>query len=107
LNRERSEIHAAKLTITGRVQGVGFRAWYCDQIVSHTQLQGYVRNLPTGEVEVLVIGIPNELDFATEVAQEGPPASKVESVNIETEIQSMKSIEELKQSFNRFSIHYS
>jgi acylphosphatase len=39
----------------GRVQGVGFR-YTAQQLASEFSVDGYVRNLPTGDVEVLAGG---------------------------------------------------
>ncbi|MEM4554403.1 MAG: acylphosphatase [Candidatus Anstonellaceae archaeon] len=40
---------------SGRVQGVGFRAYVC-KIANSLQLVGYAKNLPDGTVEILVEG---------------------------------------------------
>ncbi|MEM4348266.1 MAG: acylphosphatase [Candidatus Anstonellaceae archaeon] len=40
---------------SGRVQGVGFRAYVCG-IANSLQLVGYAKNLPDGTVEILVEG---------------------------------------------------
>lgn len=53
----------------GRVQGVGFRATTA-YIARHHQVQGSVRNLPDGRVEVDVQGEPPVVDaFLAEVAR--------------------------------------
>jgi acylphosphatase len=46
---------------TGRVQGVGFRMTAV-QFARGTALSGTVRNLPSGEVELIAQGPPAELD---------------------------------------------
>ena len=46
---------AIKLIIQGKVQGVGYRRWFAQQALE-LELKGYVKNLPTGEVEALVAG---------------------------------------------------
>jgi acylphosphatase len=40
----------------GRVQGVGFRATTLDLATAHPAVRGYVRNLPSGAVEVVAAG---------------------------------------------------
>lgn len=40
----------------GHVQGVGFRATALDIASRHVQVRGYVRNLPSGSVEVVAAG---------------------------------------------------
>jgi acylphosphatase len=44
----------------GRVQGVGFRAQVHD-IAKHYHVSGYVRNLDSGDVELVAEGQANEL----------------------------------------------
>ena len=43
--------------ITGRVQGVGYRAWVDHQARNHN-LEGWVRNRRDGSVEALFAGPP-------------------------------------------------
>ena len=45
----------------GRVQGVGFRAT-TQGIATHHTVTGYVRNLPDGQVEVMVAGEAAEVE---------------------------------------------
>lgn len=45
----------------GRVQGVGFRATTCE-MATRFQVGGFVRNQADGTVEVVVDGLPDELD---------------------------------------------
>jgi acylphosphatase len=54
---------------TGRVQGVGFR-YATRSIARRYDVAGYVRNLPTGGVELVAEGAPHELDsFLSEVRE--------------------------------------
>jgi acylphosphatase len=46
---------ACRVVYTGRVQGVGFRATAVT-LAQEFPIHGYVRNLPDGEVEILVEG---------------------------------------------------
>ena len=57
-----------RVTYSGRVQGVGFRAT-CRWLAGGFELVGYVRNLPDGRVEVLVEGEPAEIDQFTDAIQ--------------------------------------
>ncbi len=43
------------LTISGRVQGIGFR-YSCQSLANSLQLKGYAKNLIDGKVEILVQG---------------------------------------------------
>lgn len=46
---------AVKLTISGKVQGVGYRRWFAQYAVA-LALKGYVQNLDSGAVEALLLG---------------------------------------------------
>ena len=46
---------------SGRVQGVGFR-WTTERCLEGLTLQGYVRNLPDGRVELVLEGLPDHID---------------------------------------------
>ena len=66
--------------VAGRVQGVGFR-WYVREEARRLGVSGWVRNLPTGEVELLAEG---ERDVLSELARrvgKGPPGARVEVVH--------------------------
>lgn len=47
---------AVKLTISGKVQGVGYRRWF-EQYAVALGLKGYVKNLASGVVEALLLGM--------------------------------------------------
>lgn len=49
---------AARITVSGRVQGVGFRWWATNQ-ARQVDLVGHVANLPDGRVEILAQGRPD------------------------------------------------
>jgi acylphosphatase len=66
-------------TVTGKVQGVYFRAWVFDQAKS-LGLAGWVRNLDDGTVEILAQGEEAALDALKERLPMGSPLSRVESV---------------------------
>lgn len=65
--------------VTGRVQGVFFRASTRDEAVS-LGLAGHAINLPDGSVEVLAAGPATALDRLEEWLHEGPPAARVAGV---------------------------
>ena len=70
---------AFRLIISGRVQGVGYRRWFQQQAQA-LALKGYVKNLATGEVEVLVITDEANLFCVIELAYLGPSHAKVQQV---------------------------
>lgn len=67
--------------ITGRVQGVGFRAW-----TRHTAdtlgLNGWVRNSPDGSVEAVLSGPPETVDRMIDALRVGSPVSRVTGVEV-------------------------
>ncbi len=70
---------AIRLTVTGRVQGVGFRAWTCREARSYG-LRGWVRNRGDGSVEMLLIGHEEAIDAMVGDCREGPELAEVEEV---------------------------
>jgi acylphosphatase len=62
--------------ISGRVQGVGFRA-YTQRIGEALNLIGWVRNLRDGRVEALVQGPEAALNEFEKQLRQGPPRSSV------------------------------
>jgi acylphosphatase len=73
---------ARRLSISGRVQGVGFRYALADQARSRN-LSGWVRNRRDGSVEALVAGPEAEVEALIAWARRGPPAARVTAVAIE------------------------
>jgi len=71
-----------KLTISGRVQGVRFRAFLKER-ADALGLAGWCRNLPSGEVEALAAGDEAKLKRFMEEAREGPIGSDVSGVSAE------------------------
>lgn len=73
---------AKRLQIHGRVQGVGFR-----ETMRHKALEwgavGWVRNRQDGSVEALVGGDAATVQRMIAWAQHGPPAARVERLDIE------------------------
>lgn len=72
-----------QVTIRGRVQGVGYRAWV-EQQARTSKLEGWVRNRRDGSVEALFAGPPMVVAEMVALCRHGPPASRVESVTRET-----------------------
>ena len=70
---------AARFLVSGRVQGVAFRAYTRAQ-ANALDLRGYARNLADGRVEVLAVGDPAAIERLAEWLQHGPPLARVEVV---------------------------
>ena len=68
--------------ISGRVQGVGFRAFVLDH-ASALALQGWCRNIGWDKVEVVAEGSRAALDSLIEDIRRGPGMAAVECVDIE------------------------
>ena len=70
---------ARRLIVTGRVQGVFYRNWSVETARALGVL-GWVRNLRSGEVELLAIGSEDAVSQMIERCREGPAGAKVEQV---------------------------
>ncbi len=70
---------AARLIVSGRVQGVGFRYWAIGE-ARRLGLSGWVRNLADGRVEILALGDQAVIDTLEEACHAGPAAARVTSV---------------------------
>jgi len=77
-----SRITIAKVTVTGRVQGVFFRQSTRDKARS-LGLAGWVRNTDEGSVELEARGPKDSLEELIAWCRTGPPAASVAAVEIE------------------------
>jgi acylphosphatase len=73
---------ALRLSIAGRVQGVGYRAWAAEE-AQRRQLRGWVRNRRDGGVEMLIVGAAVELAAMVEACWRGPALAEVSAVESE------------------------
>jgi acylphosphatase len=72
-----------QVIITGRVQGVGYRAWLEYQAVA-SGLEGWVRNRRDGSVEALFAGNAKVVAEMVALCRHGPPSARVAAVTNET-----------------------
>ncbi|MBI2767891.1 MAG: acylphosphatase [Chloroflexi bacterium] len=72
----------ARLTITGRVQGVGYRDWAMT-MARRLGLAGWVRNCTDGSVEALVVGDDQAVGEMIDACRRGPTMARVDNVDIE------------------------
>jgi len=77
--RARDGVITLKLLISGRVQGVSFRATLRDQAILHG-VDGWVRNLQDGSVEALLQGEEADVRAVADWARVGPRGAEVSSV---------------------------
>ncbi len=67
----------------GRVQGVGFR-FTTKQIASGYEVNGWVRNLPDGRVEMQVTGDSEEIEEFLKAVENGPLGSNIRHAEVKT-----------------------
>lgn len=87
----------AHIIVTGKVHGVFFRATTRDK-ARQLGLKGFVRNLVTGDVEVVAQGEQQDLYKLLEFCRQGPPGAEVEGIDIE--------YKDVKENFNGFDIRF-
>lgn len=68
-------------TVTGRVQGVGFR-YFVQRHATRLRIRGFARNLPDGNVEVQAEGAADSLNQLLVELKKGPGMSRVEDVSV-------------------------
>jgi acylphosphatase len=73
------EFNSLYVTVTGRVQGVGYRAW-CVQHAERLGLHGWIRNRHDGSVEAIYQGRGDRLEEMLRLAGEGPKWAKVDGI---------------------------
>ncbi|MEL6265360.1 MAG: acylphosphatase [Pseudomonadota bacterium] len=71
-----------RVSITGRVQGVGYRDWTRDH-AHGLGLHGWVRNEPDGSVSAVFSGPTAAVDRMIEACRTGPPAARVDDIAID------------------------
>lgn len=69
------------ITVTGRVQGVGFR-YALRAEAERLGTRGWVRNRRDGAVEALVAGDPDAVEGVIAWAHDGPPSARVADVDV-------------------------
>ena len=74
-----ADLVSLKATVSGRVQGVFFRA-FVQRWAEQLRLTGYVHNLPDGTVEVVAEGDRQQLEKLAGYLQQGPPPARVAKV---------------------------
>ncbi len=87
----------AHVFVSGRVQGVFFR-YETRQHARRVGVTGWVRNLPDGRVEAVFEGEKEAVDYMIEFCRRGPPAARVEKVEVIWE--------PYKGEFDSFTIRY-
>jgi acylphosphatase len=71
-----------KISISGHVQGVGFR-WSAFNEARNRGIKGFVKNLSDGRVYIEAEGSLNQLNTFVEWCKKGPAHGSVDTVNID------------------------
>jgi acylphosphatase len=96
--RSRMEaVNGMHVIVTGRVQGVFFRA-RTKTMAESLNLTGWVRNLPDGSVEAIFEGRNEDIQAMVEWCKKGPSYAVVEDVQTSDKPFSGK--------YDRFSVRY-
>jgi len=72
------------LIVSGRVQGVFFRAETQSQAL-HLHLKGWVRNTSDGRVEIIIEGDEENVQRMIDWCHKGPPIANVEGIDYHEE----------------------
>jgi len=70
-----------RITVSGRVQGVGFR-FFTRDVAQTLGLSGWVMNLIGGDVELEAEGEQSAIDKLIEELRQGPPLSRVTDLDV-------------------------
>jgi len=71
-----------RVFVSGRVQGVSFRASTVAQARRYASIRGMVRNLPDGRVEAVIAGEESEVLELVSWCKKGPPAARVSALEV-------------------------
>jgi acylphosphatase len=84
---------ARHVRVTGRVQGVFFRAWTRDQAKAHG-IKGWIRNCADGSVEAHLEGEEAAVRWLIDIIYDGPGGARVDRVEAqEAEVEGLPSFE--------------
>ena len=87
------------VTISGRVQGVGYRAWVEHRAMAH-DLEGWVRNRRDGRVEALFTGPEAMVTTMIAACRRGPSSARVEALQDEAGNPDMLNLREAGERFS-------
>ena len=76
-----SERRSMRVFVSGKVQGVGFRAFVAHE-ASRRPVDGHVRNLADGRVEAVFSGGADDVAALCEACARGPSAARVDGMEI-------------------------
>jgi acylphosphatase len=71
----------AHIIVSGLVQGVGYR-FFAQRQARHLNLKGWVKNLYTGEVEILAEGERSRIELLIKALRTGNPYANVRNIQL-------------------------
>jgi acylphosphatase len=84
---------ARNVRVTGRVQGVFFRAWTREQAAKH-DVNGWIRNCADGSVEAHLEGEEAAVRWLIDIIYDGPGGARVDRVESqEAELEGLSGFE--------------
>ena len=83
--------------LSGRVQGVGFRA-FTMRTAQQLNVNGWVKNLSDGRVEAILTGSEEKVDKMLEQVKQGPSFAKVDDIEIREE--------DYQGQYDKFEVRY-
>lgn len=78
---ENGPMRTVTMTVTGRVQGVGFR-YSLRTEADRLGVDGWVRNRRDGSVEAFLSGDPDDVESVIAWAHDGPAGARIDDVDI-------------------------
>jgi acylphosphatase len=84
---------ARHVDVSGRVQGVFFRAWTEEQ-AERLGVGGWIRNCPDGSVQAHLEGEEGAVNWLIDLIGDGPPSARVAQVRVrDAEVEGLTSFE--------------
>ncbi len=74
----------AHIIVSGLVAGVGYRS-YTRNYAKELGLNGFVKNLHSGKVEIVVEGYDKEIQTFLQILRKGPWGAKVDDIDVDWE----------------------
>ena len=80
----RTDSKTIRIVVSGRVQGVSYRAWTRKQAERHG-VAGWIRNRPDRTVEALFTGPAEAVEALLAACRRGPFAARVDGIEVSDE----------------------
>lgn len=81
-SKKTNNMKTVRIKISGLVQGVFFRRFIADE-AKKLGIKGHVRNLESGDVEVMAEGSPEDVEKMIAICKKGAPHSNVKDLDIQ------------------------